>query len=660
VGEETLAGNALYYGDNFAVLKNEIASESVDLIYLDPPFNSNATYNVLFKERSGKAPDAQIEAFEDTWHWGEHAEDAFDIVMHSSNTRAAELLRSLRGFLGENDMMAYLAMMAVRLIEMHRVLKRTGSLYLHCDPTASHYLKVVLDGIFGPERFQNEIIWKRHSAHSSAKRYGPVHDVILYYSRGDRFTWTNPRIGYEEAYLDKYYKYDDGGGRLYWRNSLTAAGTRKGSSGQEWRGFNPVAQGSHWKFTTENLDALDAAGKIYWPPGGGWPQIKRYRDELKGVAVSDIWDDIDKINPAGNERLGYPTQKPTSLLERIVAASTNPGEVVLDPFCGCGTAIHAAQKLGRAWIGIDVTHLAISLIERRLKDAFLGIAFEIHGTPKDLESARDLAARDKYQFQWWAVSLVNAQPFGGKKKGADGGIDGKIFFKPDGKRTEVAIVSVKGGDNINVSMIRGLKAVIEREKAPIGLFVTLAKPTQPMQVEARNGTGMREARPSERQSQRTISSGASRASTARWTESHRAPANGKISWSADSNRSRSASRSSRFARWKRVFTVSFGMPSTAAVSSMLMPSSARSMKTVRKCTGMRSIACSTISRISARAASCSGVGMRHVSPGTPRSPPESSSSATNRSRRRTRSNAMFVTMRASQPARLPSPLNPSR
>jgi site-specific DNA-methyltransferase (adenine-specific) len=236
--------------------------------------------------------------------------------------------------------------------------------------------------------------------------------------------------------------------------------------------------------TQERLDLLDEAGLVYWPPKGSVPQQKRYVDEGEGVPVQDIITDIGPISSQAQERLGYPTQKPLALLERIIEASSNPGDVVLDPFCGCGTAVHAAQKLGRQWIGIDVTHLAISLIEKRLKDAFPGIAFEVHGTPKDLASAEDLALRDKYQFQWWAVSMVDALPFGGKKKGADGGIDGIIYFKPDGKRTEKALVSVKGGGNVSVNMIRDLHSAMEREKAPIGVFITAALPTRPMETEA--------------------------------------------------------------------------------------------------------------------------------------------------------------------------------
>ncbi len=476
--------NQLYFGDNLHVLREHIKDESVDLIYLDPPFNSKATYNVLFRAPNGHESNAQITAFEDSWRWGEQAEREFDEILHQSNTQVAQMMDALRKFLGENDMMAYLVMMANRLLELHRVLKPTGSLYLHCDPTASHYLKILLDSIFRFENFLNEVIWKRTTAHSSAKRFGPLHDTIFFFSKTQQFVWNSIRLDYESTYLDKYYKYDDGDGRLYWRDNLCAAGIRHGSSGKEWRGINPSEKGMHWKFTVEKLDELDAEGRIYWPPKGKMPQYKRYRDELKGKAVGDIWDDIDRINPVGSERLGYPTQKPLALLERIIQASSNEGDTVLDPFCGCGTAVHAAEKLGRNWIGIDITHLAISLIEKRLRDAFPDIQFEVHGTPKDLGGARDLATRDKYQFQWWACSLVNAQPYQGKKKGADSGIDGLIFFQDDETGAKMIIVSVKGGDHVTVSMIRDLKGVMDREKAEIGLFVTLAEPSKPMVKEA--------------------------------------------------------------------------------------------------------------------------------------------------------------------------------
>ena len=484
------------------MLRESVASESVDLVYLDPPFNSDATYNVLFKAPTGGGgSQAQSEAFEDTWHWGQEAESAFDQVMQSGNTDAADLLRAMRAFLHENDVMAYLTMMAPRLIELHRALKPTGSIYLHCDPAASHYLKLLLDAVFGAENFRNEIVWQRTPAHSSAKRYAPVHDTILYYRKTVRRTWNEPRLGYDEAYLDKYYRFDDGDGRLYWRADITGAGTRTGDSGKPWRGHDPSRIHRHWAIPKEviavavgveaaagmtaqdKLDVLNGLNALYFPEGGGMPQYKRYRHQLKGRALGDVWTDVDRINPVGGERLGYPTQKPVVLLERILSASSNPGDVVLDPFCGCGTTIHAAQKLDRRWIGIDVTHLAISLIERRLKDAFPGIAFEVHGTPTDLDGARDLARRDKYQFQWWAVSLIDAQPYGGKKKGADGGIDGLIYFRSDAKTTERAIVSVKGG-SVSVPMVRDLKGVLDREKAPIGVFLTLEMPTRPMEREA--------------------------------------------------------------------------------------------------------------------------------------------------------------------------------
>jgi site-specific DNA-methyltransferase (adenine-specific) len=242
--------------------------------------------------------------------------------------------------------------------------------------------------------------------------------------------------------------------------------------------------GRHWTTTVERLDQLFAEGRIYLPSDGAWPRLIRYEEDSKGRAIGDVWEDISPINMRARERLGYPTQKPGALLERIIAASSNPGDLVLDPFCGCGTTIHAAQKLGRAWVGIDITHLAISLIERRLKDAFPGVTFEVHGTPKDLESAVDLARRDKYQFQWWAVSLVDARPYGGKKKGADGGIDGILFFRSDRDKTEKALVSVKGGDNVGVSMVRDLIAVVEREKAAVGVLISLALPTRAMEREA--------------------------------------------------------------------------------------------------------------------------------------------------------------------------------
>ncbi len=491
--------NHLYYGDNLDVLRREIGDGTIDLVYLDPPFNSNATYNVLFRSPTGEGADAQIEAFEDSWHWNEAAARAFDDVAHSGHTKAFDLLNAMRAFLGENDMMAYLAMMAARLLQLHRVLKAGGSLYLHCDPTASHYLKLLMDGIFGADQFRSEIVWKRTSAHNGARRWGPVHDVILFYSRSGSYAWNRQLLPYDEDYTTRYYRHVTATGRRYRLSDLTASGTRGGESGKPWNGFDPTVHGRHW--AVPGIVKAEVGGEPATPhewlnrfaehglvemtgEGVGWPHVRRFLDRMTGQAVQDVIDDIPPLSQRHAERLGYPTQKPLALLERIIAASSNEGDVVLDPFCGCGTAVHAAQKLGRHWIGIDVTHLAISLIEKRMQAAFPGVAFTVEGTPKDLASAEDLARRDKYQFQWWVVSMVDAMPYGGKKKGADGGVDGIIYFKPDGRTTEKAIVSVKGGDHVGVQMIRDLHSAMIQQKAAAAVFVTKALPTSAMEKEA--------------------------------------------------------------------------------------------------------------------------------------------------------------------------------
>ncbi len=477
--------NHLYYGDNLYVLREHIADESVDLIYLDPPFNSQANYNVLFRSPKGEQSQAQIEAFEDTWSWNDSAERAFDEVMQSGNTDAAEMLRAMRAFLKENDMMAYLTMMAVRLLELHRVLKQTGSIYLHCDPTASHYLNLIMSAAFQIKNYQNEIIWKRTYTHADAKRFGAIHDIILFYNKETKYSvWNTQFRSHSDTYLNSHYSSTDELGRRFQLISASAPGHGKVHPPMRFgdKLISPPP-GRMWSWTQEKIDKLWLEGRLIIT-SKGTPRFKLFADEKKGTAVGSVWDDIPPINSQAQERLGYPTQKPLALLERIINASSNEGNTILDPFCGCGTAVHAAQKLGRQWVGIDVTHLAISLIEKRLKDAFPSITFEVHGTPKDLAGARDLAERDKYQFQWWAVSLVNAVPYGGKKKGADTGIDGIIYFKPDGKTTEKAIVSVKGGTNVGVGMVKDLIATVDREKAKIGVFITLADPTRPMEKEA--------------------------------------------------------------------------------------------------------------------------------------------------------------------------------
>jgi DNA modification methylase len=510
--------NKLFYGDNLTVLRDSIADESVDLIYLDPPFNSNASYNVLFKAPSGEQSQAQIEAFDDTWHWNESAERAFDEVLCGGHSDAAIMLKAMRSALGENDMMAYLAMMAVRLIELHRVLKPTGSLYLHCDPTASHYLKILLDAIFGPINYRNEIVWRRTGSHNSSKRFGPIHDVIHFVTKSNRYKFHRRTRPYMRGHVEKAFRKD--GDRYftnYSGNILTGSGKRNGMSGQVWKGFNPTAKGRHWALPGglldgledetegmnqhEKMDFLFEKGFITINPGDEWPRYNREITSQDGQYLSDMWayqpytdgtvfgtkegidDDVRWMGSKDGDRLGYETQKPVGLLERIISASSNEGDVILDPFCGCGTTVHAAQKLNRQWIGIDITHLAVALIEHRLKAAFAGIAYEVHGVPKDVAGATDLAARDKHEFQKWIVATIEGQPYKGGKKGMDRGIDGYLHFRDADKKAQFAIISVKGG-GIKSGDIRDLKGTMEREGAALGIFLTLNPPTREMEKEA--------------------------------------------------------------------------------------------------------------------------------------------------------------------------------
>ncbi|MGC2425148.1 MAG: DNA methyltransferase [Nitrospirota bacterium] len=476
--------NHLYFGDNLQVLRNSIANESVDLIYLDPPFNSKRDYNLLFKSPKGHDSDAQIMAFEDSWHWGEQAEREFAEIMHQPNTDVAEMMGAFRSFLKENDMLAYLTMMANRLLELHKVLKPTGSLYLHCDPTASHYLKIVLDGVFGKENYRNEISWKRSQPKSHTTINFPnCRDIIFRYAKSDKAKFNKVYAEYDPEYIEKFYRFTDADGRRYQLDNLSNPNKNRPNLTYEFLGVKRV-----WRWTKDRMEEAFKNGLIVQSREGSVPRLKRYLDEMHGQPITDDWDDLEHLHGSHAEFLGYPTQKPLALLERIIMASSNEGDTVLDPFCGCGTAVHAAQKLNRRWIGIDITHLAIGLIEIRMRKAFKEavppIQFEVHGTPRDIDGARELAARDKYEFQYWACSLVNAQSYQGKKKGSDGGVDGLIFFQDDKGPSKKIIISVKGGENVGVSMVNELCHVVDREKAQIGLFVTLSRPTKPMDKEA--------------------------------------------------------------------------------------------------------------------------------------------------------------------------------
>jgi adenine specific DNA methylase Mod len=478
--------NKLYFGDNLDILREYVPDQSIDLIYLDPPFNSQAHYNVLFQSPKTDAESAQVQAFRDMWSWGDEAEWAFKEVMRQGAS-TARFIDALRSALKESDMMAYLVMMAVRLHELHRKLKSTGSIYLHCDPTASHYLKIVMDGIFGADNFLNEVIWKRTSAHSSAKRYGPVHDVILFYGNGKGHAWNQVFQPYDSTYLDAFYTHYDEDDRRWRRSDLTGAGTRRGETGKPWRGINVTAKGRHWAWPPSELDRMDAAGKIHWPEKeGGMPMLKRYLDEQPGLPLQDVIADIPPMHNLSDERIGYPTQKPLTLLDRLIRASSNKGEVILDPFCGCGTTIEAAQRAGRQWIGIDVAVHAIKVIEARISDR-LGpkIKYQIEGMPRDFESAVKLADRDKYQFQWWANYLFNPHALREQKKGADRGIDGELFFpNGPGRPWGRTLTSVKGGEHTGPNDVRAFARVLDREKAELGLFICLYPPTREMIREA--------------------------------------------------------------------------------------------------------------------------------------------------------------------------------
>lgn len=481
--------NTLYYGDNLAILRERIAPESVDLVYLDPPFNSNRSYNVLFGQH-GVESQAQIEAFGDTWTWSQESERLyFDLINGGAPPKVADAIQAMHGLLGENDVLAYLVMMAARLVALHRVMKPTASIYLHCDPTASHYLKVLMDAVFGAVYFRNEITWRRYGAHNDPGQggvghYGRVHDVLLFYSRGAVVTWNQQYTPLSTEYIEKTYRHvEPETGRRFMTTPLTGpGGAAKGNPVYEWKGHTRA-----WRYNKDTMARLDEEGRLYYSRTG-YPRQKFYLDESKGVPLQDVWSDISALAGSNKERLGYPTQKPLALLRRILETSSNPGDVVLDPFCGCGTTIIAAQELGRSWTGIDITYIAIDLMRRRLEDAFGGEAhFEIDGIPKDLAGAGALFARSPFDFERWAVSLVYGQP--NEKQVGDRGADGVIRFPmPEKNKVGRVLVSVKGGERVGPNVVRDLDGTVNAEKAEMGVLITMAKPTAKM-VEAANHTG---------------------------------------------------------------------------------------------------------------------------------------------------------------------------
>lgn len=485
--------NTLFYGDNLEVLRDHVADAAVDLVYLDPPFNSNRDYNVLFKEQSGADSPAQIKAFGDTWKWANAAPDWARFTEICPSPRVQDLMDGFLRMLGHNDVSAYLVMMAPRLWHLHRVLKPTGSLYLHCDPTASHYLKILLDAIFGARNFRNEIIWKRTSSHNDAKRrFGSLSDTVLYYVKSDAATFHVQHGAYDEKYLTDFYRHVDEEGRRYRLDNSRSPNPRPNLT-YDYKGYKPHANG--WAVSREKMEKLDAEGRLHFPKSlEGRIQFKRYLDEMPGVPVGNVWDDIRPVQSQAAERQGYPTQKPLALLERIITASSNPGDIVLDPFCGCGTAIVAAQMLGRRWLGIDVTPIATSLIISRLADmdcrdtrvakagdADYARAFDVTGLPTDEAGARDLFGRNPKDFEMWAVGLIPMTPQ--DKKGADGGIDGMRDYLVGDKKPLRAVAQVKGG-HVGAPQVQQLRGAMERFNAHVGVFVCLEKPTKNMEHEA--------------------------------------------------------------------------------------------------------------------------------------------------------------------------------
>lgn len=510
--------NRLFYGDNLEVMRRHLRDETVDLCYIDPPFNSKRTYNQIYNN-VGSDDLAQAQAFIDTWRWDDEARSGFpEIVSNDSgrySSHTIELISGLRNVLKEGPLLAYLVSMTRRIVEIQRILKPSGAFYLHCDPTSSHYLKLICDGIFcgkGGE-FLNEIIWKRTSAHSGAKRYGPVHDTLLFYSKSSNYVWNEQYGPYDDEYVDSFFTHVDDRGRRWRRTDLTGPGVRHGDSGLPWRDYDPTAKGRHWQppsyfydkyrsLTGDDLAAydlisrlekLDETGLVHWPQKkGGMPQGRRLLEDAKGIPLQDVWTDLKPLHNMAPERLGYPTQKPEALMERIIAASTNRGGVVFDPFCGCGTTIAVAQRLRRDWIGIDITYQSIALVLRRIEDQFgseVAASVVMDGAPRDMQSAHALANKKddrlRKEFEKWAILTYSRNRAAiNQKKGADSGIDGYAYIFTNKRDTDRIVFQVKSG-NVGRGDVAKLKGDMEREHAVIGTLISLEDPTQPMRTEAK-------------------------------------------------------------------------------------------------------------------------------------------------------------------------------
>lgn len=487
--------NKLYYGDNLTVMQAHMRSGSVDLIYLDPPFNSNRTYNLIYSKLTGAPLPEQEEAFCDAWDLDAEKiemarqmpvllrEEGIDEDVVSFWMAWVNALKT-----AQPKLLAYLIYMSVRLVQMRKLLKPTGCIYVHCDPSASHYMKVFMDSIFGHQNFRNDIIWKRTNTHNDAKTWSRVSDNILFYSKGPRFTWNTPREAHSEEYVAAKYRHDDGDGRTYRLDNMTSPNPRPNMM-YEWRGFPyPVAG---WRYSRDTMQRLHDEGRVWYPRRADGaddttkrPQLKRYLEEMKGGVMGNVWTDILPINSRALDRLGYPTQKPKPLLARIIEASSNPGDVVFDPFCGCGTAIYAAHEAGRRWIGCDIAILSVRIVRDVLAARYAlheGLDYEVSGVPLTVEGADMLFSEDPRQFQHWVVELAGG--FSSKAWSNDRGIDGRIYFETSaGLRSMV--LSVKGG-KLKPDFTREVMGVVSREaNVDIGGLICRLPPTRGMLQDA--------------------------------------------------------------------------------------------------------------------------------------------------------------------------------
>lgn len=490
-----ITASTLFYGDNLEILRAKVRDESVDLCYIDPPFNSKRTYNQIYTN-VGQEDLAQAQAFVDTWVWDDIAKEGYNQVLSNHEGRfssqTVDLIVGLRNVLKEGSLLAYLVSMTLRFVEIQRVLKPTGSFYLHCDATSSHYLKLVLDGVFCSQGgdFQNETTWQRTGAHNDAKRWGRVADTLLFYTKSDKWTWNQQCAPYSDEYIAERYKYTDKetGGRLHWRNTMTAAGQGPPRIFRDAK-RNPPS-GTHWRYSQEEIDRMEREKRIYYSPSG-MPYVKSFLDERKGRPIQNIWTDI-VMSKSGAERLGYPTQKPEALLSRVIKASTNEGDTILDCYCGCGTTIAVAQRLNRRWIGVDITYQSISLVLKRLERDFGAVVVQavvLNGVPRDMKSAVALAhkkdGRSRKEFEKWAILTYTAnRGIINEKKGGDKGIDGIAYILTAESEAEKMLLQVKSGGTGRGDVAK-LRGDMEREASRMGVLITLEEPTKGMMTEAK-------------------------------------------------------------------------------------------------------------------------------------------------------------------------------